>query len=194
VSRYEPVQLQRIWRHTRWALAAVWLVLGCACAGRHQTIEYASMDDHRHRAREHPAELSELSPEQLAVEGYVPIGVMTVIRVTSICFETCKKIEHRQSVTDTLLTEAGKRGGDLVVLEHDKLETTHDVEEQGRCLESYIEERTVGEYVPPVGGAGNRWEPEERSVEVCTEFEVRHGHETFQQSSGVVWRRESSTG
>lgn len=180
------------WRAVSCALAVTWLVLGSACAGRHQTVEFASIDDHRHRAREHPAELSERSPDELATEGYVPIGAMTVIRVTSICFETCEKIEHRGGVTDTLLSEAGKRGGDLVVLEHDALETTHDVEQQGRCLESYIAEHEVEYYVPPVGGAGNHWKPEARNVEVCTEFEVRHGHETIQQSSGVVWRRGSS--
>lgn len=165
-------------------------MLGSACAGRHQTIEYTQISEQQYRGRKQPAELSDRLPEQLAAAGYVPIGTVTVIRVTSICYETCKKIEHQQSSTATLLTEAGKRGGDLVVLEHDNLETTRDVEKQGRCLESYIEDRAIETYVPPVGGAGNHFEPEARSAEVCTKFAMLHGHETFQQSSGVVWRRE----
>jgi hypothetical protein len=170
-----------------------WLVvglLGSACAGRHQIIEYAPLGQHEYSARKQPAGLSDRSSQQLEAEGYAPIGTMTVIRVTSICYETCKRIEHRQGVTDTLLAAAGKRGGDLVVLERDGLETTRVVEKQGRCLESYIEERTVEVYVPPVGGAGNRFEPVPRTAEVCTKFVTLQGHETFQQSSGVVWRRE----
>jgi hypothetical protein len=175
-------------RSSRWLLVG-WLTLVSACAGRHQTIEYTPIGKRDHAARKQPAELSELSSEQLLAQGYVPIGTMTVIRVTSICYETCKLIEHRQGPTDTLLAAAGKRGGDLVVLGHDDLETTRDVQKQGKCLESYMEDRIVEVYVPPVGTAGNRWEPVHRSVEVCTEFVMLHGHETFQQSSGVVWRR-----
>jgi hypothetical protein len=128
--------------------------------------------------------------EQLLAEGYVPIGALTIIRVTSICYETCKLIEHQNGATATLLAAAGKRGGDLVVLQKDDVETTRDVMKQGQCLESYIEDRTVDVYISPVGGAGNRYEPVHRSAEVCTKFQMLHGHETFQQSSGVVWRRE----
>jgi hypothetical protein len=171
-------------------MLAACLLLGSACAGRHQVIEYTPISTQKVRARHQPAAESERSPDQLVGEGYVPIGTMAVIRVTTICYETCKRIDHRDDATATLLAAAGKRGGDLVVLEHDNLETTRDIQKQGRCLESYIEERTVEVYVPPVGGAGNRYEPVRRSAEVCTRFELLHGHETFQQSSGVVWRRE----
>lgn len=164
-------------------------MLGSACAGRHQAIEYTPFGEQAHRARKQPAEWSERSSELLAAEGYVPIGTLTVIRVTSICYETCKSIEHRKDATATLLAEAGKRGGDLVVLDMDNLETSREVEKQGRCLESYIEDRTIEVYIPPVGTAGNRFEPVTRRAEVCTKFAMLHGHETFHQSAGVVWRR-----
>jgi hypothetical protein len=169
---------------------AAWMMLVSACAGRHQTIEYTPLGEHEYRTRKQPAVLSERSPEQLAAEGYVPIGSIAVLRVASICYETCKVIEHRQGTTAALLAEAGQRGGDLVVLEKDNVETTRDVAKQGPCLESYIEDRPIETFVPPVGGAGNRYVPVPRSVEVCTEFAMLHGHETFQQSAGVVWRRE----
>lgn len=176
-------------RRARWVVAT-WLMLGSACAGRHQTIGYTPLDEHEYRRRKQPAELSERSSEQLAADGYVPIGTMSVIRVTSVCYETCKRIKHRQGATATLQAAAGKRGGDLVVLGNDNLETTRDVEKPGKCLESYIEDRPIEVYIPPVGTAGNRFEPVPHKVEVCTKFEVRHGHESFQQSSGMVWRRE----
>ncbi len=174
---------------SRWVLVA-WMMLESACAGRHQIIEYAPFDKQDHRARHHTAELSELSSEQLLAAGYAPIGALTIVRVTSICYETCKLIEHRHGATSTLLTVASKRGGDLVVLHDDEVETTRDVENQGQCLESYIEDRSFEFYIPPVGTAGNRYEPVHRSAEVCTKFVTLHGYETFQQSSGVVWRRE----
>jgi hypothetical protein len=176
-------------RSSRWVLAA-WMMLQSACAGRHQIIEYDPFGKQKYRARQHPAELSDRSSEQLLAEGYVPIGALTIIRVTSICYETCKLIEHQNGATATLLAAAGKRGGDLVVLQKDDVETTRNVMKQGQCLESYIEDRTVDVYISPVGGAGNRYEPVHRSAEVCTKFQMLHGHETFQQSSGVVWRRE----
>jgi hypothetical protein len=171
-------------------MLAACLLLGSACAGRHQAIEYTPIGTQKYRARKQPAVQTERSPEQLIAQGYVPIGTMAVIRITTICYETCKLIEHRDGATATLLAAAGKRGGDVVMLEHDNLETTRDVQKQGRCLESYIEERTLDIYLPPIGGAGNRYETVPRSAEVCTRFELLHGHETFQQSSGVVWRHE----
>ena len=56
--------------------------------------------------------------------------------------------------------------------------------------ESYIQARPLETFVFPVGTAGNRFVPVPGSVEVCTKFAMRRGHETFQQSSGVVWRRD----
>lgn len=168
------------------------LLVGAGCSHHaHESILYQPLVEGRFSARDEPAELATQSPEQLRAAGFVDIGVLSVIRVTSICYETCKKIEHELDCTATLLRVAADHGGDLVSLELDNSEQARPVSKPGECIESYTQYSPSIEFVPPTpanSDTGQFIQVTEPQT-VCTVFETVHGTESFQQSAGIVWRK-----
>ena len=163
------------------ALVFVVVVGGCA-SNKHESIVFEPTAEGRFSKRG-PAAISDRSSEALVADGYVQIGMVSVVRVVSICYESCERVEHEQTCTGTLLEVAGRRGGDLVVLERDEQSFTEPVHKRGGCIESYVHDQGAGPR-----GHGVVTGP--LAASVCTQFEALHGHETFVVSSGTVWRAD----
>lgn len=152
------------------------------CASQHESIVFQPAVEGRFSKRG-PARLTDQSAVALEAAGYVELGTLSVVRVVSICYETCELVEHEQTCTDTLLEAAGEVGGDVVVLERDEESFTEPVSKRGGCIESYVHDQGAG----PRGG-GEVSGP--LAASVCTQFEALHGHETFVVSAGTVWRAD----
>ena len=175
-------------------VAAALAVFALGCANQHQIIEFTPAQKKLDLEPRAPAEISERSPEELSAEGYTKIGFLTVTRVISVCYETCERVEHEHDTATVLLEEAGRRGGELVVLVRHNEEFTRDVKKEGECLEHYSHHGTGPNFMPL--GAEDAVVPSEPQAgphphEVCTHFEEIHGHENFAESSGSVWRKDS---
>jgi len=133
-----------------------------------------------------------------SIDQYLYVGVIYVRHKTRECRDRifgagCIDIVHNSNPTDRLMSEAGKTGADIVVLESDNVATVEQQTEErhGKCLREETEYTQVC-YRQPSGLCDYSREPRRVCVsrEILDPIVIAADH--FVVSEGTLWRRIES--
>jgi hypothetical protein len=164
---------------------------------RNRNVEFKAFHKLSFIPRGQPAKLSSQSKAELLSNDYVPIGLIEVKHRTSQEWEDGhqKVFPEKMDLKSDLLSEAAKRGGDVVTLTHNKEVIIKELVKTGRCLRyetRYItKQRPVyernGLYGRTYQTGYESYTDEER---YCAKWEIINGQEFSKFSEGVVWRKD----
>jgi ankyrin repeat protein len=154
-------------------------------------VEYQDFLEQKFSSRSQPAELSTLSEGDLLSDGYARIGEIEVEHVIDRYFFTDKgkdheKITHPLDLTSDLLSEAARKGGDIVVLTSKEIKITRQIRKKGKCLYWATMRSYQFVYNAQTQNYVYKWVP----FRYCALYEELEGEEIASFSKGIVWRRE----
>lgn len=137
--------------------------------------------------------------EELRQKNYIKIGQLSAKYVYKACYDNaeCDEKSHSTTPTKGLLAEAGKHGGDLVVLQINNSKKSGPTSKNGRCIRTETRQVPVHkcdyETICSGGSCYTRQticHTEYVSQTVCANWEKIFGTEYYTYSSGSVWRQD----
>jgi uncharacterized protein len=156
-------------------LAFLWLAIAAGCVPP-KVVRYTSFHDREFSARSQPATIQEKSSAELLGSGYLLIGYLDLRRNVRTCYETGGCVDYADTLPsrDELLTEAARRGGDVVTLLEER--TVIEANDKTICTNMSTSVKMVND-VPQV-------------TATCTTHQRIPGKLEAKISRALIWRQD----
>ncbi len=153
--------------------------------------------------RSSPARISSSSGDSLKQSGHFVMGTMAVEHTDRVCWEdsSCKTNTHNRTSTAVLAQEAGKKGGDLVILNKNNQQNVRNIQKYGACIrsENKCTQVWVSDYRQECSGMGSSYScrsvaagghSETTCIDECKQWAVIPGKLHYTVSIGTIWRHD----